>query len=295
MRISVIVPFFNEERHIAACVESLLAQDYPEDAYEILMVDNNSTDGSVEIVRRYPRVRLLHESVQGDFASRNRGLAEATGQVVAFTDADTAPFPDWLGNIARTMADPEVGIIIGRLEFASDSPLLAMMEAYEAEKGAYVFSSDIPEIYFGYTCNMAVRRTLFERLGPFASVQRNSDVVFVRRAVDTCSCRVAVYGPEVRVLRLEIPTFGAYLAKQRTYGRDYPRYAESSGSRPLNARQRWQIFRRTVRAKGYSPLRAAILLSLLVMGALSYEAARWRRAWSPRGEGGRGRLESGSG
>ena len=295
MRISVVVPIYNEERHIEGCVEALLAQNYPSEEFEIIMVDNNSTDRSAEIVRRYPRVTLLSETTQGDFASRNRGLRAATGEVIAFTDSDTAPAPDWLTNIGRVMADPEVGVIVGRLQFAPGSRLLSMMEAYEAEKAAYIFSSDCAEIYFGYTCNMVVRKALFDRLGPFAPVQRNSDVVFVRRAVDEYSCAVAVYGSDVRVRRLEIPSFRAYLGKQIIYGRDFPRYAKISAARPLDSRERLQVFRRTVRQQGYSPLQAALLLSLLVAGALAYDGARWLRTWDPRRDGSGPRVDSRSG
>jgi glycosyltransferase involved in cell wall biosynthesis len=274
MRMSIVVPCYNEERHIRACVESLLAQDYPEDRFEILIVDNNSTDRSAEIVREYPRARLLREPIQGDFASRNRGLMESTGEVLAFTDADTAPDPDWLSNIAKTMADPKLGIIVGKLRFGPGRAL-AMLEAYEEEKGSYVFSTRTPEIYFGYTCNMVVRRSLFDRLGAFPEVQRNSDIVFLRRALEEYSCDVAVYGADVQVRRLEVPTVWAYFAKQRVYGRDYRRYAAVADVQPLSYRLRWEIFRRATRGRGYSALQSAMLLALLAIGALNYDVSRW--------------------
>jgi glycosyltransferase involved in cell wall biosynthesis len=292
MRISIVVPFYNEERHIERCIEALLAQDYPSDAFEIILVDNNSTDRSAEIVERYDRVRLLREPIQGDYASRNRGVREASGEIIAFTDSDTAPRPDWLTAIARTMSDPTVGAIVGRIEFAP-TRLLSMMEAYEAAKSTFIFSSDVPEIYFGYTCNMAVRKSLFDSLGLFAPVQRNSDVVFVRKAVDTCSTDVAVYGADVHVLRLEVPSFRAYLKKQRVYGRDFPRYASASAARPLSSRERWQVYRRAVAEEEYSPWQAALLLCLLAIGALSYDGARWLRTADPRSR--TDRLEAGPG
>ena len=76
---SVIVPFFNAAAHIRACVEGLLAQDFPFSDYEILMVDNKSTDGSVRIVAEYGRIRLLAEPTQGAYVARNLAAAAAEG------------------------------------------------------------------------------------------------------------------------------------------------------------------------------------------------------------------------
>jgi glycosyltransferase involved in cell wall biosynthesis len=276
MDISIVVPVHNEERLIEGCLRSLLALDYPRDRYEIIVVDNNSTDRSREIVERFPEVKLLSEKQQGDFAARNRGLSEARGEIIAFTDSDTAPFPDWLQRIREAMQPPEVAVIIGNLQFHPDSRTLAMMAEYEAEKAEFIFSSQVKEIYFGYTCNMIVRRSIFDRLGPFAPVYRNADVVFVRKVVDELSCDAVCYGPRVSVRRLEVSSLWTYYAKQAIYGRDFQRYGEIAAARPLNTRERLQIFSRAVRRMGYSPLKAAWLFGLLSVGAVSYELARWR-------------------
>ena len=66
MDISVIVPFYNEEGYVEQCVQALLSQDYPKERYEVILVDNNSSDRSAEIVRRYPGIKLLSEGLQGD-------------------------------------------------------------------------------------------------------------------------------------------------------------------------------------------------------------------------------------
>ena len=73
--ISVIVPIYNEERYIERCARSLVSQDYPKDRFEVLFVDNNSSDRSAEIARGIEGIRVLSESTQGDYAARNRGSA----------------------------------------------------------------------------------------------------------------------------------------------------------------------------------------------------------------------------
>jgi glycosyltransferase involved in cell wall biosynthesis len=276
--VSVVVPLYNEERWIEACVRALLALDYPPDRYEVLVVDNNSNDRSAERVGSDPRVRLLREPLQGDFAARNRGIAEARGEIIAFTDADTAPQPGWLRAIVAHFQRTGASLLVGRLEFTGRSRMLELLAAYEAEKGEFVFASGIPSIYFGYTCNMAVTRELLERIGPFAPVFRNADVVMVRRAVDELSPRALAFCDDMRVRRLEVATLGQYLGKQRIYGSDFPRYAQLASAETLGMRQRFRVYANAVRRNRLGPLDSAALLALLGVGAICYDVSRRRAA-----------------
>jgi glycosyltransferase involved in cell wall biosynthesis len=117
MDVSIVVPFYNEEKHIKQCIQALLSLDYPRDRYEILTVNNNSTDRSVEIVSSYPEVRLLHEKKQGDFPARNVGVSNARGEIIAFTDSDTAPYPEWLRQAMEAMRDQNTALVVGNLQF----------------------------------------------------------------------------------------------------------------------------------------------------------------------------------
>lgn len=276
MKISVIVPCYNEERRIGGCLRALLALDYPKENREILVVDNNSTDSSIEVIEKHRGIEVLSEVSRGDFAARNRGLAASQGEVIAFTDADTAPLPNWLERIEAAFEDPRVHLVLGRLRFGASRGALRLIEEYEAAKNHYIYDSAVPELYYGYTCNLAVRRSVFEHLGPFPPVYRNADVVLVRRVVDTYGCHAARFAPDVCVRRLEVATLGQYFAKQHTYGRDLRRYREVAAARPLNNRERLFVFRETIRRMGYSPMTAVTLFALLAVGALSYEAGRLR-------------------
>src|SRR5678815_1507408 len=124
MDFSIVVPFFNAERYIERCARALLAQAYPAERYEILMVDNNSTDSSARIVRGFDRVRLLQESEQGSYAARNRGIDQARGDIVTFTDPDCEPRKDWLEQIGRAMDGPGTQLVLGDRLFAGDRGVL---------------------------------------------------------------------------------------------------------------------------------------------------------------------------
>jgi glycosyltransferase involved in cell wall biosynthesis len=274
MVVSVIVPFRNAESYVEDCVHALLAQECPSASVEIIMVENNSTDGSADIVRRYPQVRLLSEHKPGAYAARNLGITEAAGEVLAFTDSDCVPCVSWLEHMSVALSGPDVGIVLGRHRFASDSRALFVLADYEQAKATYVFCGGVKELYYGYTNNMAVKRELFDRLGLFREIARGADTIFVRRAVDEYGHSIACYCPEACVRHLEIDSEWDYYRKQLIYGGSNRNSAEVAAYRPLTNRERGEVFRQTAGRSGYSVPKAALLLCLLGLGAICYELGR---------------------
>jgi glycosyltransferase involved in cell wall biosynthesis len=274
MDISVIVPFHNEEKHIERCIGALRSQNYPRNRYEIVMIDNGSTDGSAGIVRRYSDVRLLSESTPGSYAARNRGVAETTGKILAFTDSDCSPNPDWLSTICRELSAPGVRLVLGRQRFGVESPSLALLEDYDAAKAAFVFSSGRSQIYYGYTNNLAVHRSTFLTAGPFQKWMRGADVIFVHRIVDEYSPAAIKYSPDMCIVHWEIDTVGTWLRKMRIYGRSFRRYGDVAHCRPLSSTDRRRVLEATIRQGRYPWYRSAWLIALLSAGVVAYESGR---------------------
>lgn len=268
LRISVVVPFYNTQRYVEECIQALLAQTYPSSHYDVIMVDNNSTDGSSAIVRKYPRIKLLSEPKQGAYAARNRGVAAARGEVIAFTDPDCVPARDWLERLDTAMLEPGTQIVIGSHEFARHSPVLRLLEDYENEKKDYIFNSTIKGVYYGYANNMAVRKTLFGEFGRFVEIPRGADVVFVRRCVDRYSCDAVRYRRSARVRHLEIDCGRSYFQKVFTYGKSIQSYGCIAKARAMTGRERFFVFRNTIRKHKYSWTKSSLLLGLLVVGLL---------------------------
>ncbi len=114
--VSVVVPAFNGEASIAACVRSLLAMEYPAGLFEIVVVDNASTDGTARILSSFAeQVKLLHEKKRGPAAARNQGVRHASGEVIAFTDSDCTVEKSWLRHLVAAITTSEVGIAGGRI------------------------------------------------------------------------------------------------------------------------------------------------------------------------------------
>lgn len=226
--VSVIVPFHDAERHLDECIRALLDQDFPADRYEILLVDNNSNDGSRAIVARYPGVRLLSESRIGAYAARNHAVVESRGSVIAFTDADCAPGRTWLSQMVACLRDPHVDLVLGR-PLPSGSRLLNLVEAYESERTAYVFASGVQARYYGYTNNMAVHRAVFDAVGPFHGLGRGADMIFVHQTAERGLIGAVRYVPEACVRHLEMTSAWVWIRKMFTYGGAPTTIAHSSG------------------------------------------------------------------
>ncbi len=105
--ISVIIAAFNEEKYLPKCLTAITTQDFSKDDYEIIVVDNNSTDKTAEIAKSFG-ARVVQESRQGNTFAVKRGLDSATGEIIANTDADTVVFPDWLSTIKKIFEDKNV-------------------------------------------------------------------------------------------------------------------------------------------------------------------------------------------
>lgn len=180
--VSVIVPVLNGEETIAALLDSLLALDHPRDRLQILIADNGSTDRTREVVARYPVALLEETEVRSSYAARNRALAAATGEVIAFTDADCRVAPTWVTEGLRAMAATGAPLVGGRVqfEFSADRTTAELFDSLTNMNTRHTIAS----AGYAATANLFVRAKLFETLGGFdSSVASGGDVQWTQRAV----------------------------------------------------------------------------------------------------------------
>lgn len=272
--ISVIVPFHNNRREIARCCEGILRQNFPRDRYEVIFVDNNSTDGSAAIVAAFPGITLLRESAPGPYAARNAGLLRAAAPILAFTDADCIPHPDWLLAIANGLADPTIQILVGSYTVDPGRFPASALSAYENAKHRCIFSSDDPSLYYGYTNNMAVRREVFDRLGPFSLRFRGSDAILVREQVRHGGLESVSYLQVMSVDHIEFQTVSDYYRKVFIHSRSVRNLELESSLRPLSFRERLAAFRNMVAFRKYSHAQASVIFLLLALGMVFWAAGR---------------------
>ncbi len=105
LALSLIIPAYNEEQHLKACLDSIAVQSVM--PYEVLVIDNNSTDGTKKLAKSYPFVRVLSEKQQGIVYARNRGFNTAKGTLIGRIDADSVLPLDWVERITDFYNNPD--------------------------------------------------------------------------------------------------------------------------------------------------------------------------------------------
>lgn len=163
--VSIVIPAWNEEDTIRDCVEAALVQTVR--AHEILVVDNRSTDRTAEIVASLAAahpgspLRLVHQdATQGLVPTRDAGLDAATGEVLGRIDADSVLEPDWVAQVQRIFARPEVDAATGPVTYY-DMPLRRFgHRADDRIRRAVRKLADDYQFLFG--SNMALRRSAWE-------------------------------------------------------------------------------------------------------------------------------------
>lgn len=113
IKFSIVIPAYNEEEGIGRAVKSLLRLDYPRDQYEIIVVDNNSADKTSFAAKTAGADKVVLETGKGTNFAREKGRKEANGEIIAFLDADSEAYPDWLHKIETSLSLPGVVAVSG--------------------------------------------------------------------------------------------------------------------------------------------------------------------------------------
>lgn len=194
--ISVICPVYNAEQYLPYLFESLRQQTYPASKFEVILVDNGSTDGSKKMIAESDFRLYERTDVASSYAARNKGLEIAKGGILAFTDSDCRPAPDWLEKGVKAMTSHNApDMLAGRVSFVF-SYEADPWETYDA-----LFNINMEEaVSKGHaaTANLFVKRSVFEKQGKFSEAfTSGEDFMWTHRAVEN-GIRLT-YAPEVIV------------------------------------------------------------------------------------------------
>ncbi len=241
--VSVIVPVYNDSKLIRTCIEALLAQTYPHDHYEILVVDNGSTDVTRDVVGLYPVTLLVEDTIQSSYAARNKGLQHARGDIIALTDSDCTPVPSWIEEGVHALKVHAADMAGGNVRFLY-SPRLTGAEIYDLLIHMNT-ERYIRERSCAVTANLFVRKSVFDAFGPFPSAMKSGADMFWTRRAATQGYKL-VYAPHAEVMH---PTrqLGELLKKQ---------YRVGKGQRDIRAEERAarpQLEKKQSKARTTSP------------------------------------------
>lgn len=182
MYLSVIIPTRNRSSLLEKAIQSLIAQTYPQDDFEVIIIDNGSTDGTKNIVEPYktklPHLIYAYEPSPGLHVGRHAGLKIARGDILVYADDDIEAFPTWLEGIAESFEDPSVALVGGNClpRYESSPPpwveLLWSTTQFGKANSMYSildFGNTIQEIspYYVWGCNFSIRKEVLLKVGGF--------------------------------------------------------------------------------------------------------------------------------
>lgn len=214
--ISVVICAFNAERTMDDCLKSLRTLTYPN--YEVIVVNDGSTDRTLEISQGYPEARIISQENRGLSVARNVGIEAAKGEIVAFTDSDCVVDPDWLTYLAYRFVHDGFAAVGGpNLPPPEDSLISACVAASPGGPTHVLLNDEVAEHVPG--CNMAFRREVLREINGF-------DPVFRAAGDDVDLCwRLQNQGypigfsPAAMVWHYRRNTVKAYLKQQMGYGK----------------------------------------------------------------------------
>ncbi len=215
-RVSVVVCAYNAERTLEPCLASLQVLDYPD--YEVIVVNDGSTDGTRAIADQFPFARIINQENEGLSVARNVGAAAATGTIVAYTDSDCVADKDWLTYLVAKMEHGGLTAVGGPNFPPPENDLVPAAVAVSPGGPTHVLISDeVAEHIAG--CNMAFRRSVLLELGGFDPLFRAAG-----DDVDICwrfqnAGYVIGFAPAAVVWHFRRNTVEAYLNQQKGYGK----------------------------------------------------------------------------
>ncbi len=171
MTVSVIIPAYNASATIARALEALAKQDCRQ-PFEVIVVDDGSTDDTAAVVKRFPSVIYVRQDNAGPAAARNHGARMAKGQHLCFTDSDCVPHTDWITLLLRGFSVPDIGVVCGSYGIANSQSRLARgIHAEIMFRHAHLLP-DFPKAFGSY--NFCVRKEVFDRVGGFQTGYRQA-------------------------------------------------------------------------------------------------------------------------
>ena len=162
--ITIITPSYNRSGMITVAIESVLTQGFQ--PFEHIIVDGGSTDGTLEILKQYPHLKVISESDQGMYDALNKGLAASKGEIIGFLNTDDLYADHFFADVSAKFDDETVMAVAGRAIVFSELPegKIKIVDKYSPEDRSLIECSTIGSNYFNA---WFFRRSLFDQIGKF--------------------------------------------------------------------------------------------------------------------------------
>jgi cellulose synthase/poly-beta-1,6-N-acetylglucosamine synthase-like glycosyltransferase len=185
-KITFIIPAYNEEKNIGRCIESILSLNYPKEKIKIVVVDDGSTDGTSDAVKRHKSVMLIKQKNRGKAAALNNGLGHVNTEMVVCLDGDSFVERDYLNNILGYAEEEDVVAVTPAMKVIRTDSLLRKIQWME-----YLFSIFLRKVFSIFDCQYVVpgpgslyKTSVLKKIGGFDENSNTEDMEIAFRFID---------------------------------------------------------------------------------------------------------------
>jgi glycosyltransferase involved in cell wall biosynthesis len=223
MTVEVVIPVYNGARTLGACLSALAAQTLPAHEFDVIVVDDGSTDDSAGVARRFAR-RVVSQTNAGAPAARNAGIRAATAEFVAFTDADCVPSRTWLARLLEAaQREPSAlgaaGKTVGYRSESAAARFVDLMGGLDAARNLAH-----PVFPFAPSANVLYRRCMLVEAGGFDERYATYDACDLHTRLRARFGNVFAYEPRALVLHRHRDGWRSYWRQQVGYGVGYAQF-----------------------------------------------------------------------
>lgn len=219
--VSVVIATYNRREMLKECLDSLFKQTYPKDMYEIIVVNDGSTDGTRKVLEEYAekapcKLKWFNQKNQGISAAMNARIKNSEGKIICFTGDDCIADKNWIRNLADSFSDETIGGVGGEVVACN---LETIIEKYTEERGV-LNQEKFRSINFIITGNAAYRKEVLTAIGGFDTNLISCDDIDISIMAQLKGYTLK-YNPKAIIYHRHIPTLKGLIRRQYDYGRGY--------------------------------------------------------------------------
>ncbi len=215
--VTILIPIRNVAKYIGPCLEALLNQSYPQDKFEIWLLDNNSDDGTLDIVSRYPKdkVKVIQSGVHLPPAKYNKILSEIKSEIVGFVDGDANVHSDWLIKVVEPLADPKVAGASGMILTANKQKIVPRIIGYELQDRYERMPTEIKRVA---TMHVVYKKNVLQKLGGFNTDLKTGYDCEIGYRINNAGYKI-INIPDAKVYHNHRESLWAFFKQQYEYGK----------------------------------------------------------------------------
>jgi len=215
--VTILIPIKNVAKYIKECLDALLNQNYPQDRYEIWLLDNNSNDGTLEIVANYPKekIKVVQTGIDSPPVKYNRIFPQIKSEIIGLVDGDANVDREWLKKTVEQLEDPKVAGATGVILTANSNKLIPRIIGYELQDR---YEKMPREIKRAATMHIVYRKSVIEKIGGFNEQLKTGYDAEIGHRINNAGYKI-IFVPEAKVWHNHRESLLAFFRQQYEYGK----------------------------------------------------------------------------